>query len=414
MSSTVDGMQRARGSRVEAATRADTSERAHSTGVRVAHIATTDLSLEHLLLHQLEALRSAGYDTVGISASGPGAQALEAAGTRHIAVPMSRRFTPLTDLRGLFELWRVFRRERFDIVHTHTPKAGLLGQYAALLAGVPLRAHTIHGLTFHGPLNPRVRFALVLLERVTMLFSNHNFCQSAEDIPVVIQEKISRADRVELIGNGIDLALLDPSLQPPAKRSRTREALGLTNEHKVVGVIARLVAEKGYFEMFRAAQRIREREPRARFIFVGGLEPEKADAIKLDTLKEFGLQHVAQFLGHRRDVPDLLAIMDVHVLPSHREGFPRSPMEASAMGIPSVVTNVRGCRQTVDDRVTGRLVPAKDASALAEAILELLGDPDLRRRYGAAARQKALREFDERVVFRRITSAYERLLASRR
>jgi glycosyltransferase involved in cell wall biosynthesis len=243
-----------------------------------------------------------------------------------------------------------------------------------------------------------------------MLFSAHNFCQSPEDIPVAIEEKISRADRLELIGNGIDLASLDPALQPPEKRRRTREALGLTDEHLVVGVVARLVAEKGYFEMFRAAQRIHEKEPRARFLFIGAFEPSKADAIQPDALADYGLQDVAQFLGHRRDVPDLMAVMDVHVLPSHREGFPRSPMEASAMGIPSVVTNVRGCRQTVDDRGTGILVPAHDADALGDAILELLSDAELRRHYGNAARAKAIREFDEQVVFRRIRDAYARLL----
>jgi glycosyltransferase involved in cell wall biosynthesis len=323
---------------------------------------------------------------------------------------MSRRFTPLADLRALVALWRVLRRERFDLIHTHTPKAGLLGQYAALLAGVPVRVHTIHGLCFSGFMSARVRAAYVLLERITMLFSHHNFCQGPEDVPVVIEERISPADRLELIGNGIDLAAFDPALQPASKRRRTREALGLNSEHLVVGVVARLVAEKGYFEMFRAAQRIREKEPRARFLFIGALQPAKADAIQLDVLEQFGLQDVAQFLGHRGDVPDLMAVMDVHVLPSHREGFPRSPMEASAMGLPSVVTNVSGCLPTVDHGKTGLIVPAKDAEALGSAILELLADPERRRRYGEAARAKALREFDEQVVFRRIADAYARLL----
>jgi glycosyltransferase involved in cell wall biosynthesis len=189
--------------------------------------------------------------------------------------------------------------------------------------------------------------------------------------------------------------------------------LGLRDEHLVVGVVARLVAEKGYFEMFRAAQRILEKEPRARFLFIGGFEPSKLDAIQEGTLAQFGLEGAAQFLGHRRDVPDLYAVMDVHVLPSHREGFPRSPMEASAMGIPSVVTDVRGCRQTVDDGKTGRIVPVRDLEALASAILELLADPELRGRFGAAARVKAEREFDEQAVFRRVREAYARLLGRR-
>jgi glycosyltransferase involved in cell wall biosynthesis len=379
--------------------------------IRVAHVTTIDASLRLLLLNQLTALRAKGYDVSGLSADGPDVPTLRAAGVHHIPIPTSRRFTPLEDLRALFFLLRVMRREKFSVVHTHTPKAGLLGQYAALLAGIPVRVHTIHGLYFPGHMNPRARFLYVLLERITMAFSHYNFSQNPEDIAVILEEKISRPDRLELIGNGIDIRAFDPALQPPEKRSTMRVSLGLTNEHLVVGVVARLVDEKGYREMFRAVETIRMKEPRARFIFVGGFDPSKSDAIPLDTLHGLGISDVAQFLGHRNDVPDLYAIMDVHVLPSHREGFPRSPMEASAMGVPSVVTNVRGCRQTVDDGVTGRIVPARDPHALATAIEELLGDPLKRRAFGSAARAKALMEFDEQVVFARITAAYERLLS---
>jgi glycosyltransferase involved in cell wall biosynthesis len=249
-----------------------------------------------------------------------------------------------------------------------------------------------------------------MIERLTMLFSHHNFSQNPEDMTVAVDEHISRPDRLELIGNGIDLRAFDPALQPAAKRSATRRALGLTDDDLVVGVVARLVAEKGYLEMFRAAAIVHQAEPRARFIFVGPFEPEKLDAIKASTLAEWKIDRFAQFLGHRNDVPDLYAIMDVHALPSHREGFPRTPMEASAMGVPSVVTNIRGCRQTVDDGVTGRVVPVRDAPGLASAILELLADAGKRARMGAAAREKARREFDERVVFGKVRATYERLL----
>jgi glycosyltransferase involved in cell wall biosynthesis len=259
-------------------------------------------------------------------------------------------------------------------------------------------------------MKPRARFAYVLLERVTMLFSHHNFSQSPEDMVTVAAEHIADPARLELIGNGIDLSAFAPELQPPSRRRATRAALGLTETDLVVGVVARLVAEKGYAEMFGAARIIKRAEPRARFIFIGPLEPAKPDAIRATALVEHGIDDVAQLLGFRHDIPDLCAIMDVHVLPSHREGFPRAPMEASAMGVPSVVTDVRGCRQTVDDGVTGRIVPARDAEALARAILDLLAEPDTRRRMGEAARLKAAREFDERVVFAKVRSAYERLL----
>jgi glycosyltransferase involved in cell wall biosynthesis len=379
-------------------------------GVRVAHVATSDQSLRVLLLHQMQSLRDAGFDVAGISSDGDGVAEVLAGGIHHIVVPITRRIAPLADLRSLLHLWSVLRREKFDVVHTHTPKAGLIGQYAALLARVPLRVHTIHGLYFPGHMKPRARFAYVLLERVTMRFSHHNFSQNPEDMPVVAAEKIADPARVELIGNGIDLSAFVPELHPPSKRSATRAALGLRDDDLVVGVVARLVAEKGYHEMFEAVRIIKREEPRARFIFIGDFQPAKFDAIGPTALADRGIDDVAQLLGHRVDVPDLYAIMDVHVLPSHREGFPRTPMEASAMGVPSVATNVRGCRQTVDDGVTGLLVPVRDAPALAAAILKLLRDPEARRRMGAAARVKAAREFDEKAVFAKIRAAYERLV----
>jgi glycosyltransferase involved in cell wall biosynthesis len=381
--------------------------------VRVAHVTTSDMSLRFLLMNQLRTLREAGFDVAGVSSAGKDVSVLEAAGVRHIAVPMSRSYTPLADLVALVRLWRVFRREHFDIVHTHTPKAGLLGQYAALLAGVPLRVHTIHGLYFPANASPRARVAFVMLERLTMAFSHYNLSQNPEDIPVAIAEKIARADQLELIGNGIDLAAFAPETQPASKRAATRATLGLSADHLVVGIVARLVAEKGYREMFEAVRVIRAAEPRARFIFIGGFEAEKADAIQPGELAARGIADVAQFLGHRVDVADLYAVMDVHVLPSHREGFPRSPMEASAMAVPSVVTNVRGCRETVEDGVTGRLVPVRDPGALAAAILGLLGDATGRRRMGDAAHAKAVREFDEQVVFAKVVAAYNRLMGHR-
>ncbi len=377
---------------------------------RVAHVTTSDMSLRFLLKNQMRTLQEAGFEVSGISSVGQHVPDLEAVGIRHIAVPMSRSYTPLADLRALFQMWRVLRHEQFDVVHTHTPKAGLIGQYAALLARVPLRVHTIHGLYFPGHMNARARFLFVMLERFTMMFSHYNFSQNPEDMDVIAAEKIARPEQVELIGNGIDLSLFAPSRQPPEKRRATRASLGLSESDLVVGVVARLVREKGYLEMFEAARIVSAAEPRARFIFVGGFEPEKFDAIQRSALALHGIAGVAQFLGHRVDVPDLYAVMDVHVLPSHREGFPRSPMEASAMGIPSVVTDVRGCRQTVDDGITGRLVPARDPQALAKAILDLLRDPEMRARMGEAAKLKAASDFDEQAVFQKICAAYDRLL----
>jgi glycosyltransferase involved in cell wall biosynthesis len=378
---------------------------------RVAHVAAADMTLRYLLLNQLRSIERAGYDVAGVSAPGPDVPALEAAGVRHIPVPLTRRFSLLGDLAALWRLWRVLRRERFTIVHTHTPKGGLLGQYAALLARVPVRVHTIHGLYFPGHMKPQHRWAYVLLERLTMRFSHLNLSQNAEDIAVAVAERVCAPDRIELLGNGIDLARFDPATQTPARRAATRAALGLSAEHKVVGMVARFVAEKGYRELLRAAQLLRRTAPQVRFIFVGPVEAAKGDALDPRIVDQLGLADVVQFLGQRVDMPDLYGAMDVLALPSYREGFPRAPMEAAAMGVPAVVTAIRGCRETVADGVTGYHVPPRDADALASSLLDLLTDDAKRLAFGRAAREKALAEFDERVVFARVEKAYETLLA---
>ena len=379
--------------------------------IKVAHIAASDVTLTTLLLNQLSRFREAGFEVAGIASRGPHAAQLDSAGVQFFEIPVSRSLSPLSDLKALIALVQLLRRERFDIIHTHTPKGGLLGQYAALLAGTPIRVHTIHGLYFPGFMKPEQRWLYVWLERITLAFSQLNFSQNPEDIPVAIEERISRPERLSQIGNGIPLERFDPARFSATERRAIRSELGLSDEHVVIGMVGRLVAEKGYREAFEAARIVRERVPNARFLFVGRFEP-KEDAIQTDELEKYGIADVAQFLGHRDDVPRLYAAMDLFILPSHREGFPRSVMEAAAMALPSVVTDIRGCRQTVEDGTTGVMVPLRDPARLAEAIVELATDPAKRTRMGKAAREKALREFDETRIIESIIAAYRQLTAS--
>ena len=378
------------------------------------HLSTSDMSIGVLLLNQLTRYRDAGYEVTAVCSPGPYLERVEQAGIRVVPVAMSRAITPAADLRALWSLVRVFRRERPDIVHTHTPKAALLGQQAAALARVPARVHTIHGLYFPGHMTPRTRPLFVAMERATMRWAHLVLSQSPEDIPVAVRERICREDRIRLLGNGIDLAKFDPARVPDEAVRALRAELGLRPEHRVVGIVGRVNREKGYEEFFRAAARIAARVPEARFVVVGPMEPEKSTALDPEALaREHGVADRLRYLGLRNDLPPLYRLMDVLVLPSHREGWPRAPMEAASMGVPAVATDIRGCRQVVVDGTTGFLVPAKDADSLAEAVLRLLEDEALARRMGAAARAHALAAFDEQGVVRRTLEAYADLLAGR-
>ena len=368
-----------------------------------------------LLLSQLRALREQGYDVTGISAPGDGVAELEAAGISHFAVPFVRntQLTPLADANALAHMVRVFRRGRFDIVHTHTAKPDLYAAMAARLAGVPCVVSTLHGFLFHELTPPKRRRFYAGLAKVGMRFCDTVLSQNPEDVTTAIAERICPASKIEYLGNGIDLTRFDPT-RIDAQRVRGLKAeLGIAPDSLTVGFVGRLVEEKGVLELFAAIAQLRLRFPTIKLLIVGMIDRAKSDAIQPEVADRFGIADLCIFTGHRDDMPELYSAMDVCVLASHREGYPRTVMEASAMSVPVVATNIRGCRTAVVEGRNGMLVPLKDPAKLAEAIGALLGDPARRRSIARQARTLAEGQFDERVVFAHVLATYDRLLSSR-
>ncbi|MFN7981851.1 MAG: glycosyltransferase family 4 protein [Vicinamibacterales bacterium] len=377
--------------------------------VRVAHITTIDLSLRYLLLNQLRYLQSRGYEVTGISAPGPDVPALEAAGIRHLAVPMTRRMTPGADFKALLQLVSLLRREQFDIIHTHNPKPGLIGQLAARIAGVPIVVNTIHGLYFHEQSPWLRRTVFSSLEHLAAMCSHRILSQSREDVDTLLALRVCRPEMIRHLGNGIDISRFVPGIVPADVVAREKATLDL-GDGPVVGFVGRLVAEKGLPELLEAAAIVRARVPSVRFLIVGPADDKKADALSPESAATYGVADICRFVGMRNDMPLMFALMDVFALPSHREGVPRSPMEASAMGVPSVVTDVRGCREVVEHEKTGLIVPVKNPAALAQGILRMLEQPDDARRWGRAARELAETRFDERRIFEIVAEEYDQLL----
>lgn len=376
---------------------------------RLVHVTTTDISLELLLGPQLQAFSRAGYEVIAMSAAGPFVAGLEAAGIRHVAIRHATRSSaPHRDALALAELYGHFRRLRPDIVHTHNPKPGVYGRLAARAAGVPVVVNTVHGL-YALPGDRRAKRALVYgLERLAAACSHTELVQNPEDVQTLIRIGVPR-QRLQLLGNGIDLGRFDPTRTTPQEVARTRSELGAGPDDVVCGAVGRLVCEKGYRELLTAASRLKEHVPHARFIVVGQEDVDKSDRLSADDI-ERGRRARVSFLGMRRDIESIYAAMDLYVLASYREGFPRSAMEAAAMGLPMVATDIRGCRQVVDHGTTGLLVPPRDASALTDALAKLITDYGLRSRMGDAARKKAMAEFDQQRVIDTTLDVYERLL----
>ena len=377
---------------------------------RVAHITTVDLSLRLLLLRQMQSLQAAGYDVVGISTPGDNVPGIEAAGIPHIALPMSRNFTPLADIRSLLSLIALLRREGFTVVHTHTPKAGLLGQLAARFAKVPVIVNTVHGFYFHEHMAPRARRFYVAVEKIAAWCSDAILSQNGEDLQTAIREHICPAERIAHLGNGIDLTNFDPDRIDPATEAALRTRLQLPVGTPVVGYVGRLAGRrKGFLDFLAAARAIAARLPAARFLIVGAADSGKPDAVEPSAAADYGIAERCIFVGHvpPEDLPPYYRLMDTLVLPSLFEGIPRVVMEASAMGVPSVVSDVKGNREAVEPGRNGLLVPLGDVPALAAAILHLLENPDVAARFAAGGRSLAAERFDERIVFQRVRECYE-------
>ncbi|MEZ5181039.1 MAG: glycosyltransferase [Acidimicrobiales bacterium] len=376
----------------------------------LVHLTTTDMSLELLLGPQLEAFAAAGFRVVGLSAGGPYVDALRARGIEHVALAHSTRaMAPHHDVRAVAELSSALGRLRPDVLHTHNPKPGLYGRVVGRARRVPVVVNTLHGL-YALPEDPWAKRAVVYgLERLAATCSQAELVQNPEDIDVLRRLRVPD-ERIVLLGNGLDLARFDPARADAGARTSARAELGASGpDDVVVGLVGRLVREKGYPEVFEAAEALRSRCPTVRFAAIGPDEPDKDDGLGAADRARAERAGV-RLLGHRRDVESLYAGMDLFVLASHREGFPRAAMEAAAMGIPVIATDIRGCRQVVDPDVTGLLVPVRDPGAIADAVAVLAADPDRRARFAAAGRAKAEREFDQQRCIDTTLATYDRLL----
>ncbi|MFH1569589.1 MAG: glycosyltransferase family 4 protein [Gemmatimonadota bacterium] len=388
---------------------------------RVVHVVPTDRIAYYLLRVRLGHLRAAGFEITvvcGRAARGAGdpdyTAALRDDGLVVRTIPFARELAPRTDWQCARALFGEVRRGSCDIAHSHNPKGGLLGPPVTRLAGAPVVLHTVHGFLFNERTRGLARAAALAAERWTAAWCDHLLFQSAEDHAFAVAHRFKAPPRLHLIGNGIDEARFDPGRYVGARQA-TRRELGLADDALVVGMVGRLVREKGFEEFYAMAARVAAAEPRARFLVVGITEADQSDAVDPHQLAaRYGLSDRCRVLEQRADMPELYLAMDVAVLPSHREGIPRALMEASAMGLPAVATDIRGCREVVERGRGGLLFPVGDIDAFTGAVAGLLADAGARERMGRAGRQRILERFTEGGTAGRVAACYELALRSAR
>jgi len=369
--------------------------------VKIAHLTTVDMSLALLLSTELTCDVEAGHETLGLSAPGPYVERVEQLGVRHVALPsLTRAWNLGRDAHAVRELWALLRQERPDVLHTHNPKTGVMGRVLGRLARVPVVVNTCHGL-WAGPGDPWPKRAVVLaVEAVAAQFSHAELYQNAADRRALRWTVPER--RAQVVGNGVDLTRFRFD---PDGRERVRAEWGVGPDEVLVGGVGRRVAEKGLLELATAARSL---QGRARTIWVGPEDAEKPDRLDAAAVAP------VELVGERTDMPAAYSAFDVFVLPTHREGFSRSGMEAAACGRPMVLTDIRGCREVGVHEEHLLLVPPGAPEALTAAIERLIADVALRERLGAAAHQRAVAEFDQRRVAATSLATYEGVLERRR
>lgn len=368
--------------------------------LRLAHLTTVDMSLALLLGTELTVDLEAGHTVVGISAPGPYVERVERLDVTHVPVRSFTRSWSLTsDLKAFVELYRTIKRLKLDVLHTHTPKAGVMGRIAGRLAGVPVVVNTCHGL-WARPEDRFLKRAFVYgLEALAIRFSDYELFQNAEDATTL--RRFLKPGRWQVVGNGVDLKRFQFD---PEGRRRVRAELGVADDELLVGTIGRRVREKGLVEYAEAAHQLRDK---AAFIWVGPADDTDASA-------HAPHEDAVRFVGERTDMPAVYSALDVFVLASYREGFSRASMEAASCGRPLVLTDIRGCREvgTRDEHLL--LVEPQSAESLTAGIDRLLDDAGLRARLGAAARERALTTFDQRAVARASLDSYASVSRNRR
>lgn len=368
--------------------------------LRIAHLTTVDMSLALLLATELRVDVERGHEVVALSAGGGYVEQVRGLGVRHVPIPsLTRSWDLLGDLRSARELWRVIREVRPDVLHTHNPKTGVLGRVLGRLARVPVVVNTCHGL-WAGSQDGRLkRLAVLGIEGAAAQFSHAELFQNSEDRRALRWAVPDR--KAEVVGNGVDLSRFRFD---PTERARVRTEWNVSPGEVLVGGVGRLVAEKGVRELAAVAQ---ELGSRGRFVWVGPSDDVKGDHIPnpLPAL---------ELMGERADMSAVYSALDVFVLPSYREGFSRSAMEAAACGRAMVLSDIRGCREVGEHDRELLLVPPRDVGALARAVDRLIRDATERERLGSAAHVRAQSSFDQRRVAERSLATYERILRRRR
>ena len=378
---------------------------------KLVRITTVPISLEKLLENQARFFKTY-YSVTLVSSQKEQLQRLaKEQGVNHFSLEMTRKITPLQDLRCLLQLIRFLRKDKPHIVHTHTPKAGIVGMLAAFIAGVPLRMHTVAGLPLMEAKGLK-KSILYAVERLTYRCATHVYPNARGLMDFIQEKKLAGKTPLKCIGNGssngIDLTYFNPERVSKEQEMSFREKWNISKDDFVFLFIGRLVGDKGVNELVAAFEQLANKTPNAKLLLVGPQEPT-LDPLKQVTIASIEKNPKIVSTAYQQDVRPFLKMAQVFVFPSYREGFPNVVLQAGAMGIPCIVSDINGCNEIIENEVNGLIVPPKSIQPLSEKMYSLYKDPEKRAIFIDRTKERIATNFERTHYWKLLLEEYKRL-----
>lgn len=378
---------------------------------KIVRITTVPLSLEKLLEKQLRFM-SAHYEVIAVSSEGERLQKFgESESVRTFEVQLTRKITPWQDLKAVWQLYRFLKREKPFIVHSHTPKAGIVGMLASRLAGVPNRLHTVAGLPLLEAKGLK-RMVLNAVERLTYAFATHVYPNSKGLQQIILKENFCSSSKLKVIGegssNGIDTHYFSKNNIKESDALQLKTQLNIGPEDFVFVFVGRIVGDKGINELMAAFERLSNEHDKVKLLLVGPYE-EDLDPLSETTKKRIEANENCISVGYQQEVRMFFSISNCLVFPSYREGFPNVVLQAGAMGLPGIVTNINGCNEIITHERNGLIVSVKSSEELYLAMHRILTEKELYFRLQQHARKAITSRFEQQVIWKALLAEYQKL-----
>lgn len=380
------------------------------TKPKLIRITTVPISLKTLLKGQHRFMSESGFEVVGVSSKG---QELEDVkndeNIRVVALEMARTISLFSDLKSLWNFYKLCKKEKPNIVHSHTPKAGIIGMLGAKLAGVPIRLHTVAGLPLMEEKGIK-RKILDFVEKLTYACATKVYPNSKGLYDFILENKFTSAKKLKVIGNGssngIDTIHFNPNQISEEQKENLKKSLGIQPEDFVFIFVGRIVKDKGINELISAFSNLKLETLNLKLLLVGDYERD-LDPLLPETEKIINTDPNIIFTGFQKDVRPYFAVSDCLVFPSYREGFPNVVLQAGAMGLPSIVSDINGCNEIIINQKNGIIIPVKNTEELTQAMLL---NSEKYQALKKESRNMITSKYEQKVIWNEILKEYNTLL----